>query len=174
MLFVRENRSLFCGEKKNLSLFPAEFLQDGRYCFQSHSFWWGVYPPPPADSIWRMFMLLVRGEPFTFYCGGGGLKNCWSKVTAPKSKDSFIIFFFMRRTTILHNYFFMNEGGLLLADMLLLGRYCPVYPVKTTPRDISPEMRWVQIMWMFLFSNGKVFMVHSLSKVTVCTSQRTL
>ena len=49
---------------------------------------------PPADSIWRMFMLLVRGEPFTFYCGGGGLKNCWSKVTAPKSKDSFIIFFY--------------------------------------------------------------------------------
>ena len=83
----------FAEKKKNLSLFPAEFLQDGRYCFQSHSFWWGAYPPPPADSIWRMFMLLVRGEPFTFYCGGGGLKNCWSKVTAPKSKDSFIIFF---------------------------------------------------------------------------------
>ena len=40
----------------------------------------------------------------------------------------------MRRTTILHNYFFMNEGGLLLADMLLLGRYCPVYTVKTMPR----------------------------------------
>ena len=128
MLFVRENRSLFCGEKKNLSLFPAEFLQDGRYCFQSHSFWWGVYPPPPpADSIWRMFMLLVRGEPFTFYCGGGGLKNCWSKVTAPKSKDSFIIFFFMRRTTILHNYFFMNEGG-LLSRHVVIGKVLPSVP----------------------------------------------
>ena len=90
-------------------------------------------------------MLLVRGEPFTFYCGGGGLKNCWSKVTAPKSKDSFIIFFYEKNdnSTQLFVYIYMNsnEGGLLLADMLLLGRYHPGDPVKTTPKDISPEMR---------------------------------
>lgn len=128
MLFVRENRSLFCGEKKNLSLFPAEFLQDGRYCFQSHSFWWGVYPPPPpADSIWRMFMLLVRGEPFTFYCGGGGLKNCWSKVTAPKSKDSFIIFFYEKNDNSTQ-LFLYEWRRLALSRHVVIGKVLPSVP----------------------------------------------
>ena len=70
-------------------------------------------------------MLLVRGEPFTFFLRGSsrivGRKSLHRKVKIHSS------YFLMRRTTILHNYFFMNEGG-LLSRHVVIGKVLPSVP----------------------------------------------
>ena len=71
-------------------------------------------------------MLLVRGEPFTFYCGEGGSRIVGRKSLHRKVKIH-SSYFLMRRTTILHNYFFMNEGG-LLSRHVVIGKVLPSVP----------------------------------------------
>ena len=117
--FAEKKKTYLCSQ---LNFFKTDDIASSHIPFDG-----GFTPPPPADSIWRMFMLLVRGEPFTFYCGGGGLKNCWSKVTAPKSKDSFIIFFYEKNDNSTQ-LFLYEWRRLALSRHVVIGKVLPSVP----------------------------------------------
>ena len=117
-------------------------------------------------------MLLVRGEPFTFYCGEGGSRIVGRKSLHRKVKIH-SSYFLMRRMTILHNYFFMNEGG-LLSRHVVIGKVLPSVPSKDNVEGYISRNEMSSDYVNVSFFKWKGFHGTFIEQGKVCTSQRTL
>ena len=87
--------------------------------------------PHAVDSILKDLNALAEGETFSFFAKKKTLQDNWSKATATKKKHAFSIFYHDEEGNS-NELSFDNEGGLLSADMWLLGWYHPV-PTQCKP-----------------------------------------